>query len=194
MKMSEWARNEVEMFKKGVDEYMSKCADVALKAYELMSEYGHSGYSWSRTRDILMRLMDDAPLTPITDKDFENVKDNVFANDTDVIYQCPRMSSLFKHVNTTSGEISYHDVNRVVKVDQKGNCWHNGTCSELVDERHPITLPYFGGDVYKVYCRDYTLTENGEEVEIPGEYNRMYVEKIVCPDGTVEYINKTFEG
>lgn len=192
MKMSEWARNEVELFKKGADEYMSECADCALKAYELMSEYGHSGYSWHRTRDILMRLMDDAPLTPINESDFDNAEPSTTIETDITYYQCPRMSSLFKEVYN-DGTVMYDDVNRVVKVDQKGNCWHNGVCSELVNKIHPITLPYFGGDVYKVYCREYTLTENGEEVELPGEYNRMYIEKIVCPDGTVEIVDKTIE-
>lgn len=139
---------------------------------------------------MLTDLMDGRPLTPITENDFENVKREPWMKD-DGITQCPRMSSLFRHEK--DGKVTYTDNNRVVMIDQDGGTWHNGLVSRLVNEKYPIKLPYRGGEKYKVYCEEYTIDENGNKVDILGEYNRLRIIKIVKPDGTVEEIDKTYE-
>lgn len=101
MSLITWAEKEVERYKKNKDIYTQMCADSALKAYKSLLDDGHSGSSFSFTRNILTRLMDSFPLMPIEDSDFvrrldmpkeddKYLKENNLKDDI----QCPRMSSL----------------------------------------------------------------------------------------------------
>jgi hypothetical protein len=73
--MSDWAKREVEIAckreapdrKDGEWDYGCACYESALKAYQSLMEDGHSGFSFSLTRQILNRLIDGKPLTPIED-------------------------------------------------------------------------------------------------------------------------------
>lgn len=77
MKMSEWAKREVEIAckkensdrKEGEFDYGCACYESALKAFNSLLEDGHSGYSIGFTKNILNRLIDGQPLTPIEDTD-----------------------------------------------------------------------------------------------------------------------------
>ena len=79
MTMTEWARNEVELAckrenpnrKDGEWDYGCACYESALKAYECLCDDGHSGMSFDITKNIVIRLMNGIPLTPITDEDFK---------------------------------------------------------------------------------------------------------------------------
>ena len=86
-------------------DYGCSCYKSALKAYKSLMEDGHSGASWNFTKRILERLMDNQPLTPITDDDFFiNGEEVAKLNDSEYLkerglksdIQCPRMSSLFR--------------------------------------------------------------------------------------------------
>ena len=78
MGMYEWAQREVELACKKENpewdgesfDYGCSCYQSALKAYKSLLEDGHSGYSFSVTKNILNKLMDGRPLTPITEDDF----------------------------------------------------------------------------------------------------------------------------
>ena len=82
MSMIDWAKREVELAckrenpnrKDGEFDYICACYESALKAYECLCDDGHSGMSFGITKNILIRLMNDVPLTPITDEDFK-IKD-----------------------------------------------------------------------------------------------------------------------
>ena len=73
MSMIKWAENEVRIAcerenpnrKEGEFDYGCACYESALKAYKCLCEDGHSGLSFSITRQILNRLMEGKPLTPI---------------------------------------------------------------------------------------------------------------------------------
>ena len=75
MGMLEWAKKEIEIAKKrekeddqeGVFNYGAMCYASALRAFESLAKDGHSGISIGFTKQILNRLIDGKPLTPIED-------------------------------------------------------------------------------------------------------------------------------
>lgn len=147
-----WAEHEVAIVKENnKDEYYNACLDSALKAYRSMEEDGHSGGSWAITTNILYRLLQSKPLTPITDKDFEGLTHDIFY-DEDFLkehglkdqFQCPRMSSLFKKIHL-DGSVTYTDTERVTCYEMgKHLPFYSGIASAVADEMFPITLPYTG--------------------------------------------------
>ena len=100
--MKNWAENEVKIAceRENPDwdgksfDYGCLCYKSALKAYNSLLSDGHSGFSFSITRNILIRLMNDLPLSPINEEDFKDGQT-----------QCPRMHSLFLHKDS-NGNIS----------------------------------------------------------------------------------------
>lgn len=114
MSMLEWAKNEIAIARKRErgdkpeDEwdYGCACYDSALRAYESLLGDGHSGMSIGFTKDIFNRLIDGKPLTPI--KDIEDEWEYRYMNSDDAkIYQCKRMSGLFKKV-AHDGIVTYN--------------------------------------------------------------------------------------
>ena len=75
MSMLEWAKNEIAIASKrergdkpeGEWDYGCACYDSALRAFESLLGDGHSGMSIGFTKNILNRLIDGKPLTPIED-------------------------------------------------------------------------------------------------------------------------------
>lgn len=73
MGMLEWAKNEVAIASKrergdkpeGEWDYGCACYDSAMRAFESLLGDGHSGMSIGITKNILNRLIDGKPLTPI---------------------------------------------------------------------------------------------------------------------------------
>ena len=82
MDLKEWAKKEVEMACKRENpnwdgksfDYGCSCYQSALKAFNSLVSDGHSGCSWGITKQILIRLMNSQPLSPITEQDFEGAK------------------------------------------------------------------------------------------------------------------------
>lgn len=199
MSMTEWAENEVRIAcereraesktPEGEWDYGCACYESALKAYKFLMEDGHSGMSFSITRQILNRLMRGQPLTPIEDTEdiwgggpYEN-------KDGSKEYQCKRMSSLFKRVYP-NGKVTYSDNDRYYAVysDNPNVPWHNGLIRDIIDEMFPITMPYVPGDPIKVVCKEFLVDpkngdydtigilyaiKDGEKIEI----NRFFAER-----------------
>ena len=223
MSMLEWAKREVELAIEDSKQYTEdaeefdygvECFRSALRAFESLLGDGHSGFSISMTRDILIRLIDGRCLTPIVDTD------NVWNTDRLLIfespkgeytsYQCLRMSSLFKDVYA-DGTVKYSDNDRVVMVvlDEKGNehFWHSGHSSKIIHEMFPITMPYMPTEKsYKIYANEflfdkhnhptwdfdtigytYLVTPEGKEIEV----NRYFKE--TKKDGVVEISREEYE-
>lgn len=199
MSMTEWAENEVKIacereraeskIPEGEWDYGCSCYESALKAYKCLMEDGHSGMSFSITRQILNRLMRGQPLTPI--EDTEDIWNEVpwLGKDGSREYQCKRMSSLFKVV-CPNGKITYHDNERcyAVYLDNPNVSWHNKLIRDTVDEIFPITMPYIPGEPIKVVCEEYLVDpkngdydtigvlyamKDGEKIEI----NRFFAER-----------------
>ena len=189
MNMREWAKREVEIAcereRAGSDDYEEfgewdygcACYESALKAFECLMEDGHSGMSIGFTKNILVRLIDGKPLTPIEDVP-EVWDEHNFLNYKDYTsYQCNRMSSLFKDVYT-DGTVKYYNIEQYYCIDKhSGSTYRCGLVRDIIVELFPITMPYMPGDPIKVYCAD-LLTD-----EAHGDLDTMAVYYAVKPDG-----------
>ena len=194
MSMYKWAEQECRLACKrenpdfdfdGDDfDYGCSCYKSALKAYKSLVEDGHSGASFSFTKDILERLMRNEPLTPITDDDFKG--GSLIYSDEDLALlglkskiQCPRMSSLFRK-ETLDGKITYSDVDRAycVNVENPSDTFSCGRETNIVDELFPIQMPYLPekGE-YKVYVQTF-LTDKKN-----GDFDTQGFLYLITPDG-----------
>lgn len=180
MSLKTWAEREVELActreregndkKEGEWDYGCACYESALKAFKSLLEDGHSGFSIGITKQILNRLIEGKPLTPIEDTDDvwgllgENLVDR-FTGKKYTSYQCGRMSSLFKDVYE-DGTVIYSDNNRYSAFDVNEpdpTPYHSGMVCRVIDETFPIIMPYYPGEQIKVYCEDLlTDPKNGD--------------------------------
>lgn len=195
--MLEWAKKEVELAckKENPDwdgksfDYGCACYQSALEAYKVLISQDHSGFSWSITRNILMRLMNNQVLTPI-----EDTKDiwNKIHSYTDEMYQCTRMPSLFKTIHN-DGSVTYSDNGREFgMVDGSDISFISGRCTQCVDTLFPIVMPYMPEtNKFKVLFHNDDDDYPYAIVKPDGE--KVYVECKVAHDGTDEYIIKENE-
>ena len=152
-------------------------------------EDDHSILSFNLTKNILIRLMEGKPLTPIEDIP-ENWNQEVIRKEDDgtVVYQCKRMSSLFKTVHP-DGSASYSDVDRYycVNMDAPKTTYQGGGAGQIVDEYFPIVMPYDPPTgQYKVYTQEY-LTDR-----VNGDYDTKEFCYIIDPFGHKVQIRRYF--
>ena len=190
MSQRDWAKKEVEVACKRENpnwdgksfDYGCSCYMSALKAFESLCEDGHSGYSFSITRSILKKLLDNRPLTPITDEDFVN-QTSIYDDKEE--YQCPRMSSLFKTVYK-DGSVEYSDVDRAYSFDAEfpDDTFTCGFDTNFLNKLIPITLPYDGTSTkYKIKVQRFD-TKDGVEYRA--------ILSITDPDGKVIPVDKYY--
>ena len=196
--MSSWADKEVEIACKrerdnapdGEWNYGCACYESALKAYKSLMKDGHSGFSIGLTKQILNRLIDGKSLTPIEDTDdiWRDISDISGLNDGEVaVYQCKRMSSLFKYVYA-DGRIEYTDVDFFYCIDTTNNLTYtSGLVRRVMDEMFPISMPYMPTEPIKVYCSD-LLTDRKN-----GDYDTVAILYIIKPNGDRIDINRFFK-
>ena len=195
MSMSEWAEREIEIACKrereaaedcGFD-YGTGCYQSALKAYKSLMKDGHSGFSFGFTRNILKRLLNELPLTPIEDTDDEWNEVHVDKNGT-TTYQCKRMYDLFKYVDK-DGNVKYSGGRKYycfIKENPE-NTFSSGIGSRLMDELYPITFPYFPPKGQYAICMSEYLTDSSN-----GDYDVVAVWYIKEPDGKKVEINRFY--
>lgn len=202
--MYDWAEQECRLackkenpnfdFDNDAFDYGYSCYKSALKAYKSLVEDGHSGMSFSYTRDILERLMRGIPLTPITDEDFYINGNESLSTDDDLVsrglksdIQCPRMSSLFRK-ETIDGEVTYSDLNRAYCVDiERPSDTFSSSADNIVDELFPIKMPYLPGkEKYKVYVQTF-LTDKKN-----GDFDARGIIYITTPDGKRVDVNRFY--
>lgn len=196
MSMLEWAKREVEIASKRERgdkpesewDYGCACYSGALEAFEVLCKQGHSGMSIGFTKNILNRLIDGKPLTPI--EDTEDVWSLGYTDGEGKHYQCKRMSSLFKDV-AEDGTVTYSDIDSSYCVNASNpNCsYRNGFIRRIYEKMYPITMPYMPNNKADVIvCEDlltdpkngdfdtlaifYIQRANGEKVEV----NRFFKE------------------
>ena len=183
--MKNWAEKEIEIAcareralndNRNEWDYGCACYESALKAYKSLMEDGHSGFSIGITKNILVRLIEGKPLTPIEDTpDIWDIRDR----DDRELYQCSRMSSLFKTVHK-DGSITYSDVDRV-RVTYAANPdtqWSSGMVTRIIDEMFPITMPYMpASKPYIVHAEDFLVDPAN------GDYDTTGYLYAICPDG-----------
>lgn len=195
--MKSWAEKEVklacekEIANSETDmewDYGVACYKSALKAYHSLMNDGHSGFSIGITKNILNKLIDNKPLTPIEDTDdiWDYAEDRTH-NLGYYSYQCKRMSSLFKHIYP-DGTIKYKDVDSHYCIDvDTGISYHSGLVSRIIDELNPIQLPYYPPDnPIKVYCEEF-LTDRRF-----GDFDTIGILYMVDPYGEKTEINRFF--
>ena len=197
MTMTEWAEREVAIACKRENpnrkerewDYGCACYESALKAYKSLMEDGHSGASFSITRQILNRLMMDLPLTPIEDTD-DIWNEGFVSKETGIrSQQCMRKSSLFKDIYP-DGTVKYHDVDRFVCIDihHPQSTYHSGLIDRICGEMYPIVMPYMPEDKhYKVYCEDFLVDKRN------GDFDTVGILYVIEPDGTRTTINRFFK-
>lgn len=163
----EWAKREIEIAcekrKSGEFDYGCACYESVLKAFKSLYNDNHSGFSIKITQSILNRLIDGKPLTPIDDVD-DIWCASLQEPDGSIVYQCNRMSSLFKTINS-DGTVTYDDINRVICIDAGDgkNIYHLGLVRDVINDMFPITMPYTPKESIEVYTEDFLWSEvNGD--------------------------------
>ena len=201
MSLTEWAENEVRLIReqecekcKNDDDnmmgYVCLCYESALKAYRSLMEDGHSGMSFNITKNILTRLMDELPLTPIEDTDdvWYDTADISGLHGEKVNYQCKRRSSLFKYIYA-DGSVKYHDINRVygTYVDNPSNTYTTGLITRIYDEMYPITMPYMPKKPVPMYTEDFLYDINN------GDFDTIGLLYIIDSSGNKIEVNRFFK-
>ena len=185
MSMSEWAKHEVEIAckrenpdrKEGEWDYGCSCYESALKAYLSLMEDGHSGMSFGFTRNILIRLLYEKPLTPIEDipESWNLITEHA---DGTKEYQCRRMCSLFKDIHP-DGTVKYYANNYYCKDINTGLTYSGGGAREIIDRyAKPIKFPYFPPEKQYVLNTAEYLTDRKN-----GDFDTKAYFSIQTPDG-----------
>lgn len=191
-----WAKNEVRlacerdrqnMLESDELDCRRACYDSAIKALKSLINDGHSGFSINLTRQILVRLIDRKPLTPIEDTD--DIWNKIYEHDGVETYQCCRMPSLFKDVSH-SGTVTYHDLDRSIGLDHNSPDapFYDNLVSKIVDEMFPVSMPYIPENIpFRVVC-EYYLTDRNN-----GDFDTAAIQYILKPDGNKVLINRYFK-
>jgi len=197
MGMLEWAKNEVAIASKrergdkpeGEWDYGCACYDSAMRAFESLLGDGHSGMSIGFTKNILNRLIDGKPLTPIEDTEEVWGEPRIDSRDKSKQYQCKRMSSLFKRV-AQDGSVTYSDINRYYCTNEENPhvSWHNGFVAKIYNEMYPLTLPYMPNSRPDVIVCDELLTDRKN-----GDYDTLAILYIKKADGERVEVNRYFK-
>lgn len=176
--MLDWAKREIELAKKkevedsSIDEiqgfdYAGACYDSAFKAFESLVGDNHSGFSIALTKGVLNRLIEGKTLTPI--EDTPDIWNEVSGDTEMTLYQCRRMSSLFKYVYQ-DGEIKYSDINSSYCVDIESQAtWHSSLIQTIVDTMFPISMPYIAPTKpIPIYCMEFLTDKKNGDIDTLG--------------------------
>lgn len=186
--MKDWAELEVEIATKDCnDEYTKGCYESALKAYKSLCSDGHSGCSFSITSNILKRLLDNKPLSPINETDFP---DEPYFTDKNGVknFQCYRKGGLFKK-EYPDGTIKYNDIDRYYGYDIENTKigYNSKLIEDIVDEMFPIKMPYNANKTYAVATDRFLLDEQN------GGWDHRAVLFIKDEEGNKYDVNKFFK-
>ena len=205
MSMTDWAERECRLACKRENpnfdfddekawDYGCSCYKSALKAYKSLMDDGHSGTSFGFTKNILIRLMEGQPLTPITDEDFFSVERGTekFLFDSEEYLkerglksdmQCPRMYSLFRR-ETLDGKVFYYDNDRAYFIDIEAPDNTFSSWCGFLDDMFPITMPYIPQKgKYKIYAQTFLTNEKH------GDFDTRAYLYVITPSGEKIDIN-----
>ena len=195
MSMREWAKREVEIAckreapdtKDDEWDYGCSCYESALKAYLSLMDDDHSGFSFGLTRNILKRLLDEKPLTPI--EDTPDIWNDITSKNEEgtITYRCKRMSGFFKDVYS-DGRVKYYDIKRYYCKDLESRCTYScGLESSILNDMYPITMPYYPDSGFYVFTTRELLTNRNH-----GDFDTKAILTLKHPDGTLETIERYF--
>ena len=135
-----------------------------------------------------MRLIEGKALTPI--EDTEDIWNFSYKNDDGTyVYQCKRMSSLFKDIHP-DGSVTYSDNNRryCISVDEPNIPYSNGFVNKIFDEMYPITMPYIPPTRATKIVREEFLFDPKN-----GDWDTMVILYLINFDGERVEINRYFK-
>ena len=76
----------------------------------------------------------------------------------------------------------------VIGIDiDNDSTWSNSFIRDMVDEMYPITMPYSGGDPYKVYIQDCLYDPKN------GDYDTRAILHIKTPNNKIIHVNRYFK-
>lgn len=170
------------------------CYKGALQIYKQLCRIADSSNaSFEGITKILNRLIKHVPVAPIEDiKYIWNTcddLDDIKGKDIVEIYQCIRMSSLFKYVYA-DGHVEYYDVNRnYICVDIHTNTKYTcGLVQRIIDKMFPITMPYYPEtEPIKIYCEDFLVDKHNGDFDTKGIFYAIF------PNGVKIDINRFFK-
>lgn len=187
MSMKDWAAKEIALDRDDAstdNEYYNLILDNVQEAYDILLNAGHSGMSIQIAKELLNRLIDGKPLTEI-DLDDPDIWNLITEEDDGTqLYQCSRMSSLFKYAK--DDQISYKDNNRVVCMEGSPTYGYGfGFITNLIHKMFPIQNPYYPTTrtEFVVFVRSFEDDGGVECIDV------LYALK---PDGSRIEINKTY--
>lgn len=174
--------------------YACSCVDSAAKAYKAMLQSENPVSD--RAKELLDRLIEGKPLSPITDDDFKAIPEDalddweVYSSDwlkknhMKSFMQCPRMFSLFREEDL-DGNVTYSDNEYAFFVNQRGTQWYSAKAREAVSRMFPITMPYYPtAKPYLIYGREYYMEgDEDKSEEHRGTTNVTYYDYLITPDG-----------
>ena len=185
-KLDDWVKTEIELACENEGCYGKAIYNSAAKAYMSLRGDGHSGFSIGITKQILNRMIDHKPLTPLTGSDDEWY-DRVERNDKKgySCYQNKRYPSLFKYVYD-NGEIRYSDLDQFVceDVNSPDMRFRAAYIKDRVSHMYPITMPYIPNDKpIVIYVEEFLFDPDCGDYDTVGIY---YLEE---PNGKRNDIN-----
>ncbi len=199
--MRQRARNEIEIMMNAIEEGAENKEiynDHCMAAYRSFFSFLNNVKALSDpslVKALLLRLLNEKPLTPIEDVEEEWVS---FAgydptqNENEeefTVYQSKRYPPLFKKVE--GGKVTYTDMERQVCVDIKGGdnpYYQSPFAKTILDEAYPITMPYYpNNDKIKIYTEDWKVFSGDHAFDTLG---------ILCyrtPDGQIKDVKRFFK-
>lgn len=144
---------------------------------------------WVFTRDILHKMMNELPLTPV-EEDEDCWQQVGKGPDGSKRYQCSRIFSFFKDVYP-DGRVDYRDdwvVAAEVRDDGSTSYWNSGVCTKLAEEMFGpfVKFPYNGCTTrYEVYRKCFNSVDGD-----PGSYDMVWIQYIRTPEDKKVPINR----
>jgi hypothetical protein len=134
--LTDWAKSELDRLITGDSdgaEMQRAITKNILEIVEVFSKQGHSGFSASYALNIIKRLLDWKPITPLTGEDSEWI-DQTESNGGNSLQQNNRCSAVFRHNNDNS--TAYYIDGKVFS-DDGGESWFTNKESCV-----PVIFPY----------------------------------------------------
>lgn len=157
-----WGQKEIDLAKLKYEKLKPTyeiAEEMFAKVYPTITQ--HEDRDVRKATELLTRLMNGYPLSPITDdpEEWEMEDDGDFT-----IYRSIRRPSLFKRVALDGDKkcVQYIDKDRyeVIDVNTMSITNERRFCEILLDAADPITMPYFPYAKIKVFTDGFTLGED----------------------------------
>lgn len=135
MNILDWAENELNLLDVHNDELQEKINKDILEIIKVFSLQDHSGFSAAYCLDILKKLLDHKPITPITGEDdewFDAIDEGEYP-----IQQNKRCSSLFRE--NYNNDTAYYIDGKVFS-DDGGETWFSSEES-VIKVKFPFEVP-----------------------------------------------------